>query len=57
MIGTTKDSLDLRKSKNLPLIQKVRIELGWEPRIRFNNLVKIMVDADMRRGGKANKAR
>jgi GDPmannose 4,6-dehydratase len=27
---------------------KARNELGWEPRIRFGELVRIMVDADMR---------
>jgi GDPmannose 4,6-dehydratase len=26
-------------------------KLGWNPRIRFNDLVKIMVDADMRATG------
>lgn len=28
-----------------------RKSLGWEPRVTFHNLVKIMVDADMRRMG------
>ena len=26
---------------------KARKELGWEPKVRFEELVKIMVDADM----------
>jgi GDPmannose 4,6-dehydratase len=26
---------------------KAKRELGWEPKITFNDLVKIMVDADM----------
>jgi len=30
---------------------KAREELCWEPKIRFNELVKIMVDADMRMAG------
>jgi GDPmannose 4,6-dehydratase len=29
---------------------KARQKLGWKPRTRFTELVKIMVDADMRRG-------
>ena len=28
---------------------KAKEKLGWEPRIRFNDLVKIMVDADLRK--------
>lgn len=28
---------------------KAKKQLGWEPKIRFNDLVKIMVDADMRK--------
>lgn len=31
--------------------QKARNELGWEPKIKFNDLVKIMVDADMKKVG------
>jgi len=30
---------------------KAKNKLGWEPRIRFNDLVKIMMDADMRNVG------
>lgn len=30
---------------------KARKELGWNPKIRFEDLVKIMVDADMRAAG------
>ncbi len=30
---------------------KARTELGWEPRVRFKELVRIMVDSDMRRIG------
>jgi GDPmannose 4,6-dehydratase len=26
-------------------------KLGWEPRIKFHDLIKVMVDADMRLGG------
>ena len=26
---------------------KARKELGWEPKVRFNELVRIMVDADL----------
>jgi len=29
---------------------KAREELGWKPSTRFAELVKIMVDADLRRG-------
>lgn len=32
-------------------ISKARKELGWKPKITFRDLVKIMVDADMRRVG------
>ena len=28
--------------------KKARTKLGWKPKIRFDDLVKIMVDADMR---------
>ncbi len=31
--------------------KKIKKVLGWEPKIRFNDLVKIMVDADMRKLG------
>lgn len=31
--------------------KKINTSLGWGPKIRFNDLVKIMVDADMRRIG------
>jgi len=31
--------------------EKVRKRLGWEPKIKFEELVKIMVDADMRKVG------
>ncbi len=27
--------------------EKARRELGWEPRVSFKDLVKMMVDADM----------
>lgn len=30
---------------------KIRKIIGWQPKIRFNDLVKIMVDADMRKIG------
>ncbi len=30
---------------------KIRKALGWKPKIRFKDLVKIMVDADMRKIG------
>ena len=30
---------------------KAKKELGWDPKIKFNDLVKIMIDADMRRIG------
>ncbi len=30
---------------------KAKKQLDWSPRIRFDRLVKIMVDADMRRAG------
>jgi GDPmannose 4,6-dehydratase len=30
---------------------KARKELGWSPRVRFKDLVRIMVDADLRRSG------
>jgi len=30
---------------------KIKKTLGWKPRIRFKNLIKIMVDADMRKAG------
>ena len=30
---------------------KIRKKLGWKPKIRFKDLVKIMVDADMRKTG------
>ncbi len=32
-------------------ISKARKKLGWEPRVKFNELVKIMVDADMKLSG------
>ena len=28
--------------------EKARKKLGWKPKVRFDDLVKIMVDADMR---------
>jgi len=31
--------------------EKAKKRLGWKPKIRFEELVKIMVDADMRRAG------
>jgi GDPmannose 4,6-dehydratase len=31
--------------------KKINQVLGWEPKVRFDDLVKIMVDADMRRVG------
>jgi len=31
--------------------RKAKKRLGWEPKIRFEDLVKIMVDADMRKVG------
>jgi len=30
---------------------KIKKAIGWEPKVKFKNLVKIMVDADMRRIG------
>jgi len=30
---------------------KAEKNLGWKPKVRFNELVKIMVDADMRASG------
>jgi GDPmannose 4,6-dehydratase len=30
---------------------KIRKIIGWKPKVRFKNLVKIMVDADMRKAG------
>jgi GDPmannose 4,6-dehydratase len=32
-------------------VEKAEKKIGWTPKIRFNDLVKIMVDADMRRIG------
>jgi GDPmannose 4,6-dehydratase len=31
--------------------RKGKTELGWEPKVRFKELVKIMVDADFRKSG------
>ena len=31
---------------------KARNKLGWEPKIIFKDLVKMMVDADLKRNGK-----
>jgi GDPmannose 4,6-dehydratase len=31
--------------------RKINRVIGWEPKVKFKNLVKIMVDADMRRAG------
>ena len=31
--------------------RKIKKAIGWKPRIHFNDLVKIMVDADMRKAG------
>jgi GDPmannose 4,6-dehydratase len=31
--------------------KKIKKTMGWEPKIRFKDLVKIMVDADMRKAG------
>lgn len=31
--------------------QKARLELGWEPRVRFKDLIRIMVDADLEEVG------
>jgi len=28
---------------------KAREKLGWQPKVKFNDLVKIMVDADLRK--------
>lgn len=36
-------------------ISKARKELGWEPKIKFNELIKIMVDYDMLQNGIASK--
>ncbi len=30
---------------------KAKRELGWQPKIRFKELVRIMVDSDMRKAG------
>jgi GDPmannose 4,6-dehydratase len=30
---------------------KIKMAIGWEPKVRFKDLVKIMVDADMRKAG------
>jgi GDPmannose 4,6-dehydratase len=30
---------------------KIKRVIGWEPKVKFKNLVKIMVDADMRKAG------
>jgi GDPmannose 4,6-dehydratase len=30
---------------------KIRKNIGWEPKVRFKDLVKIMVDADIRKAG------
>ena len=30
---------------------KIKRQIGWEPKVRFKELVKVMVDADMRRAG------
>jgi GDPmannose 4,6-dehydratase len=30
---------------------KIRKAIGWEPKVRFKDLVKIMIDADMRKAG------
>ena len=30
---------------------KIKRILGWKPRVRFKDLIKIMVDADMRKAG------
>jgi GDPmannose 4,6-dehydratase len=40
-----------RPTETAPLIadtRKAKKELGWEPKIKFKDLAKIMVDADMR---------
>ena len=29
--------------------EKIKKELAWKPKVRFKDLIKIMVDADMRR--------
>jgi GDPmannose 4,6-dehydratase len=31
--------------------RKIKKAIGWEPRVKFKDLVKIMVDADMRKAG------
>jgi GDPmannose 4,6-dehydratase len=31
--------------------RKIKNAIGWEPKVRFKDLVKIMVDADMRKAG------
>jgi GDPmannose 4,6-dehydratase len=33
--------------------KKARKNLGWNPKIKFDDLVKIMMDADMRAAGLA----
>src|SRR5207248_4614885 len=37
--------------------KKARTKLGWEPRVRFSDLVAIMVDADMEAAGLAAPGR
>lgn len=32
-------------------IKKIKLNIGWSPKVKFNELVKIMIDADMRRVG------
>jgi GDPmannose 4,6-dehydratase len=34
---------------------KAKEGLGWQPKVKFNDLVKIMVDADMKRVGEGDK--
>jgi len=37
---------------NLGDARKAKEKLGWEPKVKFKELVKIMVDADIERYGK-----
>jgi GDPmannose 4,6-dehydratase len=45
------DAASYRPSESAPLVgcpAKARQELGWEPKVRFRELVQMMVDADLR---------
>ena len=60
--GTVEDYVDFDRQFTRPAevdllvgdASKAKIQLGWEPKVRFHDLVKKMVEADLNASGKLN---